>query len=79
MPGLPVAQLLSVDREPGFARLDVLCPYCQRVHHHQWDGTDVRFAVTAPCSTGSSLRRYRVTMPGRDDHAFDEPLPNWEE
>lgn len=87
MAGLPVAQLLSIGREPGFARLDVLCPYCQRVHHHQWLGAEARFTVIAPCSTSSDLRRYRLKMyplppnkrPARDDNAFDEPPPNWEE
>lgn len=83
MPGLPVAQVVSVDYEPGLARYDVLCPYCNRVHHHRWFGTDTRFAVMAPCS--NSAQRYRVNMPsapptkrnGRDDNAIHEYENNW--
>lgn len=59
MPGFPEAQVLSIDREPGLARYDVWCPYCSAVHHHQWSGTDTRFAVTAPCS---GAQRYRVDL-----------------
>ncbi len=58
MTGLPVAQVVSVDREPGITRLDVLCPYCHAVHHHQWLGAAARFTVNAPCSTVDDLRRY---------------------
>jgi hypothetical protein len=76
MPPIPTAQLLGVDYEPGFARYDVLCPYCQRVHHHQWQGVDTVFAVIAPCS---GVLRYRVRMRRRDDQALDIPVPNWTE
>ena len=76
MPGLPVAQLVSTDREPGLARYDALCPYCNRVHHHQWLGDDAAFAVTAPCD---GTQRYRVKLPDRDDQAINEYIPNWEE
>lgn len=76
MPGLPIAQLLSLDREPGLTRLDVLCPYCNRVHHHSWSGDDTAFSVPAPCS---SSQRYRINVPGRDDNAIDVPVPNWTE
>lgn len=76
MPGLPVAQVLTVDREPGLTRYDVLCPYCNRVHHHQWLSTDIAFATTAPCD---GIQRYRVTLPGINDNAIDEPVPNWTE
>lgn len=59
MPGLPIAQLLSVEHEPGFARLDVLCPYCNAVHHHQWLGTDSKFR-----SDGSLLNLTAVPRAG---------------
>lgn len=61
MTRLPVAQLVSIDWEPGLTRYDVLCPYCNAVHHHRWLGTDTRFALTAPCSCA---RRYRVDLSG---------------
>ncbi|BBY71619.1 hypothetical protein MPRI_38060 [Mycobacterium paraintracellulare] len=84
MTELPVAQVVSVDREPGIVRLDVLCPYCGAVHHHQWLNAAVRFTANAPCSTGADLRRYHVKMQSlspsnRDDNAFDDPVPNWDE
>lgn len=82
--GLLVAEVVSVDREPGITRLDVLCPYCGSVHHHQWLNTAARFTVNAPCSTGADLRRYYVKMrslpaSNRDENAFDDPVPNWDE
>lgn len=80
MPGLPIAQLLCVDREPGFVRYDVLCPFCNAVHHHQWIGTDTRFALTAPCSCA---RRYRVDLSGavgagRPKRDVSQPHPVFE-
>jgi hypothetical protein len=75
MPGLPVAQVVGVDRDRGLVRYDVVCPYCHQVHHHQWHGTDTAFAVTAPCAI---TERYRVQLPGRDDNAADTPYEhNW--
>lgn len=84
MTGMPEAQMLWVDREPGLTRYDVFCPYCNRVHHHSWLGTETRFSVAAPCGTG---QRYRVRLSslqtirpdGRDDNAMDVPVPNWTE
>lgn len=83
--GLPVAQVVSIDREPGITRLDVLCPYCNAVHHHQWLGAARRFTVQAPCSTGADLRRYHVkihSLPtsnrdGINDNAMHEFENNW--
>lgn len=77
MPGLPVAQVLCVDREAGLVRYDVLCPYCNAVHHHQWFGTKAAFVMTASCSTGSDARRYSVRVEGRDDNAMHEYENNW--
>lgn len=78
MPGLPLAQLMFVDREPGLTRFDVLCPYCRRVHHHPWLGTETRFSVNAPCSPG---QRYRIRLShiqrSRDDNAMHEYENNW--
>lgn len=76
MPGTPAAQVLCVERDRGFTRYDVLCPYCHRVHHHQWLGTDTTFAVAAPCS---DALRYRMRLPGRDDNAMSSVEPNWTE
>ncbi len=84
MTKLPVAQVLSVDREPGITRLDVLCPYCGAIHHHQWLSAVTRFTENAPCSSETDLRRYHVkahSLPAsnHDDNAFDDPVPNWDE
>lgn len=76
MPGLPTAQLLTVDHERGLRRCDVLCPYCNRVHHHRLPGDDAAFTATAACSRTLT---YRVALPGRDDNAIDVPANNWEE
>jgi hypothetical protein len=60
---IPVAQVLSLDSEPGLTRYDVMCPYCDRIHHHQWLGGDTAFTVLAPCSPAGSSDRYRVFLP----------------
>lgn len=82
---LPVAQIVSVDREPGITRLDVLCPYCGAVHHHQWLNAAVRFTVNAPCSSETDLRQYHVKVhssptrnhDGINDNAMHEYENNW--
>ncbi len=83
MPGLSDARVLWVEREPGLVRYDVLCQYCNGIHHHQWLGADTRFSVVAPCSPA---QRYRVRLaavlasrPNRDDNAINVPVPNWTE
>lgn len=30
MPGLPLAQVVSIDREPGLLRCDIMCPIAMR-------------------------------------------------
>ena len=83
-PGLPVAQVVAVNRERGQVRYDVLCPYCHRIHHHQSLGQDISSDLTAPCSTARSALRYRTrldqdsTDEGRDDNAADTHYEhNW--
>ncbi|MEE3805000.1 hypothetical protein [Mycobacterium intracellulare] len=85
MTKLPVAQVLSVDREPGITRLDVLCPYCSAIHHHQWLNAAARFTVNAPCSTGADIRQYHVKAHSLqasnhddiNDNAMHEYENNW--
>jgi hypothetical protein len=81
MPNGIDAELVSLQQDEKPPRFSVHCPYCHATHDHRWFGRDVSFDVTAPCSTGSSVRRYLVRLDSvdRDDNAIDVPVPNWEE
>jgi hypothetical protein len=76
MGSLPLAEVFAVqlygDGPPQcLGHVTVRCPYCQTLHAHRVFATDtVVFARTAPCSAGTSVRRYRVDLnpqgPNRD-------------
>lgn len=68
MPSLPLAEVFAVqlygDGPPQcLGQLTVRCPYCTQLHAHRvFDGDRVVFARTAPCSTETDKRRYRVDL-----------------
>jgi hypothetical protein len=65
---LPVAQIYAVQL-PGdgpqqcIGRVTVRCPFCTQLHLHRvFDNDTIEFTRTAPCSTETSVRTYRVNL-----------------
>ncbi len=68
---LPEAEIFAVqlysDGPPQcLGHVTVRCPYCQTLHSHRVFTTDtIVFARTAPCSTDTPRRHYRVDLNAR--------------
>jgi hypothetical protein len=71
MVDLPDAEVFAVtlqgDRpQQCLGRVTVRCPYCTCLHAHRVFVNDtIVFTRTAPCSTETDIRRYRVDLNAR--------------
>lgn len=71
MGSLPLAEVFAVqlygDGPPQcLGQVTIRCPYCQTLHSHRVFSSDtIVFARTAPCSAGTSARRYCVDLNAR--------------
>jgi hypothetical protein len=65
---LPVAAIYAV-QPPGdgpqqcIGRVTVRCPFCTQLHMHRvFDNDTIEFHLTAPCSSDTEVRKYRVDL-----------------
>lgn len=68
MSQLPIATIYAVQL-PGdgpqqcIGRVTVRCPFCSQLHLHRVSDNDtIEFTRTAPCSSESVVRQYRVDL-----------------
>jgi hypothetical protein len=65
---LPAAAIYAVQL-PGdgpqqcIGRVTVRCPFCTQLHMHRvFDNDTIEFTRTAPCSSDTEVRKYRVDL-----------------